>query len=139
MSSKFATTSYEYHTKIQGLGPSQAEFTHPPVGQGKSRRDSSTGRDYKETKSGLGSVKQIKQETDTAYVTEGAREYAPSTNAAYVESETLPPVYTENGSIIIESAQLEMQRPYRVILGSTKYIVVKNKKGDVDIYDCPSD
>lgn len=68
---------------------------------------------------------------------EGLNRRALTTQAQFISMDCMPPVYTENGTIIMESEQMEKSKLYRVILGNIRYIVVKNQEGDVDIYDHP--
>lgn len=51
----------------------------------------------------------------------------------YVDYETEPPVYVENGSIVVELERLEVHEQYRVIIDNVRYTVFKNEEGEIAI------
>jgi len=127
----------EYYSPIREIGSSRAaEFTYPVAGkEGTNRKTTTEGKEYKKI------AEEIVRESITVTGIKIDRLFrrALTTQAQYIGINYKPPVYVEDGSIIAESEQMEALKPYRVILDNVRHIVVKNQKGDVDIYDCPPD
>lgn len=132
----------EFIPPEQKTGSFRPELVHASVEEGEYHHPSSTElqQEFKEAQSQLGSVEVINKEIKLANIgvyakAETALTY--NTLAVYVNYETLPPVYEENGAIIIKSKRLKKLKPHFVILDNVRYVVIKGEKGDIDVYEYP--
>jgi|GEM_PF-5106206 len=62
-----------------------------------------------------------------------------SVHTRYATEDERQPVYVEDGSIITETKEMEAYKRYLVTIKNIRYVVVKNEKGQIAIYECPSD
>ena len=111
----------------------ELEQTSKFVGEGGIQLQSDTrGKKYEKPKQELISTKAEKLESIISNVKiESGRSL--TTEAVYMKYDELPPVYAENGSIVVESERLEAREQYRVIIDNVRYTIFKNEKGEIAI------